>query len=177
MEAKPSASGLETADTQAREVQEKLEAAQARAADHTRQALAYMAQFGVEPEGQVNLFLPPSARQDAIHRLPYEHNARQTVVYETEPGEFSALCPFSGLPDFGILRIEYVPGSWILELKSLKYYILSWRSVGAAQEDLTALIYDDLQRELDDPDYLVVTTVYNVRGGIRTTCTVDSRQQ
>ena len=76
-----------------------------------------------------------------------------------------------------MLHVEYVPGSWILELKSLKYYILSWRSVGAAQEDLTALIYDDLLRELDDPDYLVVTTVYNVRGGIRTTCTVDSRQQ
>ncbi len=102
---------------------------------------------------------------------------RQVVVYETEPGEFSAVCPFSGLPDYGVLRIEYVPGSWILELKSLKYYIVSWRNIGAAQEDLTAIIYQDLMRHLEDPEYLRVTTVYNVRGGIRTTCTIDSREQ
>ena len=105
------------------------------------------------------------------------HAARQVVVYETEPGEFSALCPFSGLPDFGTLRIEYVPGSDVLELKSLKYYLISWRHVGAAQEDITALVYDDLRRHLPDAEHLVVTTVYNVRGGINTTCTVDSRTQ
>ncbi|MEM9666592.1 MAG: preQ(1) synthase [Bacteroidota bacterium] len=161
------------ADTSA----QQLERLQTQALEHTQQALEYMAQFGVRPEGQVNLFLPPSTRQHDIHRLPYEHAARQVVMYETEPSEFSALCPFSGLPDFGTLRVEYVPGSWIVELKSLKYYLLSWRNIGVAQEDVTALIYADLHRHLDDVGYLVVTTVYNVRGGINTTCTVDSRQQ
>ena len=159
------------------DVQARLEALQQQALDHTRQALTYMEQYGVHPEGQVELFLPPDVRQQSIDRLPYAHRARQTVVYETEPGEFSALCPFSGLPDFGVLRIEYVPGLWILELKSLKYYILSWRPIGAAQEDITALVYEDLLRYLEDPGYLTVTTVYNVRGGINTTCTVDSRKQ
>lgn len=159
------------------DAQAQLDALQQEAAEHTRAALAYMKQFGVEPEGRVNLFLPPSTREQDIHRLPYEHETRQTVVYETEPGEFSALCPFSGLPDFGTLRIEYVPGDWILELKSLKYYILSWRDIGAAQEDITALIFEDVLRRLETPHRLEVTTVYNVRGGIRTTCTVDSRQQ
>ena len=153
------------------------EARRQEAARHTQQALDYMAQFGVEPEGEVNLFLPPSARRQEIHRLPYEHAVQQQVVYETEPGEFSALCPFSGLPDFGTLRIEYVPGDWILELKSLKYYLLSWRDVGAAQEDITALVYEDVRRHLENPSYLEVTTRYNVRGGINTTCTVDSRRQ
>lgn len=148
-----------------------------RAVEHTRKALDYMDELGVEPEGKVRPFLPPSERQQEIDRLPYEHDTRQRVVYETEPGEFSALCPFSGLPDYGIVRIEYVPDDWVIELKSLKYYLISWRDVGAAQEDVTALIYEDLWRHLETPEYLVVTTEYNVRGGINTTCTVDSRDQ
>lgn len=156
---------------------EKLEQLQEQALENTRQSLAYMAEWGIRPEGQFGLFLPPESRQREIHRLSYEHSARQVVVYETEQGEFSALCPFSGLPDFGVLRIEYVPGSWLVELKSLKYYMLSWRNIGAAQEDITATMYEDLMRHLEDAVYLKVTTIYNVRGGINTTCTVDSRAQ
>lgn len=147
------------------------------ALDHTQEALDYMAEYGVEPDGKVRPFLPPSERQQEIDRLPYDHEARQRVVYETEPGEFSALCPFSGLPDYGTVRVEYVPGDWILELKSLKYYFVSWRDIGVAQEDVTAYIFEDLRAELENPDYLVVTTEYNVRGGINTTCTIDSREQ
>jgi 7-cyano-7-deazaguanine reductase len=154
-----------------------LDDAQRLAAEHTRQSLAHMARYGIRPEGRVALFLPPETRQADIHRMPYTHRARQRVVYTTEPGEFSALCPFSGLPDSGTVRIEYVPGAWLVELKSLKYYLLSWRHVGAAQEDVTALIYEDLLRHLGDPDRLVVTTDYTVRGGIHTVCTIDSREQ
>ncbi len=156
---------------------EKLAALREKALLHTEQALAYMARYGIRPEGHIQPFLPPAARQQHIDRLPYEHAVRQVVVYETEPGEFSAVCPFSGLPDYGVLRIEYVPGSWILELKSLKYYLISWRHIGVTQEDVTAMVYQDVMRHLEDPEYLKVTTVYNVRGGIRTTCTVDSREQ
>ncbi len=156
---------------------EQLELLQQQAMEHTRLSLDHMAERGVRPEGRFGLFLPPDTRQHEVDRLPYEHKAKQTVVYETQEGEFSALCPFSGLPDYGILRIEYVPGSWILELKSLKYYIISWRNIGAAQEDITAYIYEDLMRHLDDPENLKVTTIYNIRGGIRTTCTIDSRSQ
>lgn len=156
---------------------DRLDAFHQRALDHTRQSLAHMARYGIEPEGRVALFLPPDARQQEIHRMPYAHRARQVVTYTTEPGEFTALCPFSGLPDSGTVRIEYVPGSWLLELKSLKYYLMSWRHVGAAQEDITAILFEDLLRHLDDPDRLVVTTDYTVRGGIHTVCAVDSRDQ
>jgi 7-cyano-7-deazaguanine reductase len=158
-------------------LQEQLEATYKQALEHTSKALDYMAEFGIKPDGKFGLFMPPDTRQKEIHRLPYPHKAKQVVVYETETGEFSALCPFSGLPDFGVLRIEYVPGSHILELKSLKYYILSWRNIGVAQEDVTAFIYEDLKAALGDPQYLLVTTVYNVRGGINTTCVIDSRKQ
>ena len=158
-------------------IAEKLREIQAQSLEHTRLSLEHMEKFGIRPEGKFGLFLPPEARANKINVLSYTHPSKQVVVYETEPGEFSALCPFSGLPDFGVLRIEYVPGSWILELKSLKYYILSWRNIGAAQEDITAYLFEDIMRHLEDPDYLVITTIYNVRGGIRTTCSVDSRKQ
>ncbi len=159
------------------DIKEELKKSYELALEHTQSALDYMAQFGIKPDGKFGLFLPPDTRQADIHRMPYIHTAKQQVVYETETGEFSALCPFSGLPDFGVLRVEYVPGSFILELKSLKYYILSWRNIGSAQEDITAYIFEDLKKALQDPDYLVITTVYNVRGGINTTCTIDSRKQ
>lgn len=156
---------------------ERLDALREQAAEHTERAMAYMAELGVKPEGRFGLFLPPDVRQREIHRLPYPHDVRQVVRYETEPGEFTALCPFSGLPDYGVVRIDYVPGSWILELKSLKYYLVSWRQIGAAQEDITALMFQDLWPQLADADYLRVETIYNVRGGINTTCVADSRAQ
>lgn len=147
------------------------------AAAHTEEALAYMRQFGVEPEGHIHPFLPPDTRQEQIDRIPYTHDVRQEVVYKTEPGEFSARCPFSGLPDFGTVKVVYVPGDWILELKSLKYYFMSWRDIGAAQEDITALLFKDLMCDLENPERLTITTEYNVRGGINTTCTADSASQ
>ena len=123
------------ADTSDSPAADRLDDFHQRALDHTRASLEHMARYGIEPEGRVALFLPPDARQQEIHRMPYTHAARQVVTYTTEPGEFTALCPFSGLPDSGTVRIEYVPGSWLLELKSLKYYLMSWRHVGAAQRD------------------------------------------
>lgn len=159
------------------DIKEQLKHSYDQALQNTSEALDYMARFGIKPEGRLELFLSPETRQKEIHRLPYNHDTRQVVSYETQAGEFSALCPFSGLPDYGILKVEYVPCSFILELKSLKYYILSWRNIGAAQEDITAYIFKDLMEWLADPDYLVVTTIYNVRGGIATTCSVDSRTQ
>jgi 7-cyano-7-deazaguanine reductase len=156
---------------------ERLDRLMEEARRHTQLSLEHMDRYGIRPEGRIGLFLPPETRERDLHRMPYVHAAKQVVVYETEAGEFSALCPFSGLPDFGVLRVEYVPGSWLIELKSLKYYILSWRHIGAAQEDITAIVYEDLMRFLEDPHYLVVSTIYNIRGGIKTTCSVDSREQ
>ncbi len=108
-----------------------------------------------------------------LETFPYEGPA-QTVVYETQ--EFSAVCPFSGLPDYAALRIEYVPAKTIVELKSLKYYLVSFRNVGIFQEAATARIYEDL-RKLLQPQKLCVKTVYNTRGGIDATCEVDSERQ
>jgi len=82
---------------------------------HTEDALRYMARFGVRPGGEIRLFYPPDVRRKTIDRIPYTRPVRERVVYRTEPGEFSAVCPFSGLPDYGVLTVEYVrpriPGS------------------------------------------------------------------
>ena len=92
----------------------------------------------------------------------------QYIITETE--EFSAVCPFSGLPDYSYLKIEYFPeGGKCVELKSLKYYIISFRNVGIYQEAATKRIYDDLKILLDT-NKLQITTIYNTRGGFDTTC-------
>ena len=66
---------------------------------------------------------------------------------KTETNEFSAVCPFSGLPDIAYVKIEYYPeGGKCIELKSLKYYFVSFRNVGIYQEGATKRIYDDLKR-------------------------------
>lgn len=89
--------------------------------------------------------------------------SEQLIRYETD--EFSAVCPFSGLPDYGKLTIEYIPHEHCLELKSLKYYIVSFRNVGVFQENATNIIFDDLW-ELLTPKYLKILLIYNKRGGV-----------
>ena len=89
---------------------------------------------------------------------------------KTETDEFSAVCPFSGLPDIAYVKIEYYPtGGKCVELKSLKYYFVSFRNVGIYQEPATKLIYNDLKTALAT-NKLSVTTIYNIRGGFETTC-------
>ncbi|MEL6821114.1 MAG: preQ(1) synthase [Calditrichota bacterium] len=96
----------------------------------------------------------------------------QLIITETD--EFSAVCPFSGLPDYADLKIEYHPdGGCCVELKSLKYYIVSYRNVGIYQEAATKRLYDDLSALLKT-QRIRITTVYNIRGGFLTTCVEGS---
>ena len=89
---------------------------------------------------------------------------------QTETKEFCAVCPFSGLPDIAYINIEYYPeGGLCIELKSLKYYFNSFRNVGIYQEAATKRIYDDLKYKLNT-NRIRVTSLYNIRGGFKTTC-------
>ena len=106
-----------------------------------------------------------------LETFPFD-SPEQYIMTETD--EFSAVCPFSGLPDYAFLKIEYYPeGGKCVELKSLKYYIVSFRNVGIYQEAVTKRIYGDLKTLLDTSK-LQVTTIYNTRGGFDTTCTEGS---
>ncbi len=111
-----------------------------------------------------------SIRVDLLETFPYD-GEKQSINYHTT--EFSAVCPFSGLPDYGSISIDYIPNQHIVELKSLKYYITSYRQVGIYQEHLTNRLFQDLKTLLN-PNYLKITTIYNTRGGIDTTCSIES---
>jgi 7-cyano-7-deazaguanine reductase len=120
-------------------------------------------------EGRTVPFVGPEHVDVAVlETFPYE-GPEQEIVTETK--EFSAVCPFSGLPDFATLTIRYIPGKSCVELKSLKYYVLSYRNVGIFQEHATAKLAQDLFKVLQ-PKSITVSTIYNVRGGFDTTCKV-----
>ena len=115
-------------------------------------------------------FAGPEAIDAAVlETFPYGGPDQEVT---TVTPEFSAVCPYSGLPDYATLTIGYTPSDRCVELKSLKYYITSYRNVGIFQEHATARIAEDLFKLLA-PRRLVVSTRYNVRGGFETTCTVS----
>ncbi len=120
-------------------------------------------------EGRTLPFVgPEQVDVGVLETFPYS-GPEQEILTETD--EFSAVCPYSGLPDFAKLIIRYAPDTKCIELKSLKYYVTSYRNVGIFQEHATAKIAEDLDRALA-PKWLEVKTIYNVRGGFLTTCTV-----
>jgi 7-cyano-7-deazaguanine reductase len=125
-------------------------------------------------EGRTLPFVGPEAVDTAVLETFEYAGPDQEIVTETR--EFSPVCPYSGLPDFATLRIVYVPSDRCVELKSLKYYVTSYRNVGIFQENATAKIAEDLFQVLR-PQRLQVTTIYNTRGGFDTTCTVELPQR
>lgn len=101
----------------------------------------------------------------------FEYPEQETQV-QLDTDEFTAVCPWTGLPDYGTLDITYVPGQSVIELKSLKYYLMSYRDVGIVQEHAANRILNDLV-DLCQPRSMKVTLDYRVRGGIHTAVTVQ----
>lgn len=125
-----------------------------------------------KPEGMTFDFLDESAIQAGL--LESFSVAFEWQLIEVSTDEFSAVCPGSGLPDIARVEIKYFPRRGkAVELKSLKYYFMSYRNVGLFQEHVTERIYQDLSELLDlGEEDLEVRTIYNTRGGIDTVCTI-----
>jgi 7-cyano-7-deazaguanine reductase len=125
----------------------------------------------VKPEGRT--FPIDGAERIAPEQLetfPYEFPDREAeVVVATD--EWTCVCPFSGLPDFGTLTIRYVPKAACLELKALKYYLTSFRTVGIYQEHAANRLLEDLVAACK-PRRMEVQLDYRLRGGIHTVVTV-----
>ena len=103
---------------------------------------------------------------EVLEHIPFDHPDSATdVIYETD--EFTSVCPWTGLPDFGRLVITYRPRQRLVELKSLKYYLTSYRNVGILQEHAVNLVLRDLV-ELVEPDSMLIEAWYNERGGLKT---------
>ena len=81
--------------------------------------------------------------------------------------EFNCICPRTGLPDFGTIFIVYTPNKHIVELKSLKLYIVKYRNVGVFHEHVTNQIMDDFSKACN-PKKIHVSSDFNPRGGIKT---------
>jgi 7-cyano-7-deazaguanine reductase len=90
--------------------------------------------------------------------------------------EFTSVCPKTGQPDFGTITIEYTPGKSCIELKSLKFYMQSFRNQGIFYERLTNDILDDLAG-VCKPVWMKITSQFTPRGGITTDVTAEYRAQ
>ena len=114
--------------------------------------------------------MPSSPSKDLL-AVPNPHPGRDYEV-RCETPEFTCVCPLTGQPDFATVTIRYVPDQSIVELKSLKLYLWSYRQEGAFHEDVTNRIADDLVAAIA-PRRLTVTTDWLVRGGIHTVVEVN----
>jgi 7-cyano-7-deazaguanine reductase len=110
-----------------------------------------------------------------LETFPNPRPARDFEI-QIECPEFTSVCPMTGLPDFGTIRITYVPDGKCVELKSLKYYFVEFRNKGIFYESATNQILDDLVALLQ-PRRMTVVGDFSVRGGISTvvTATYDSK--
>ena len=124
-------------------------------------------QIPVEPESVIN----PSLLQTFV----YEYRGQNAIV-TINTDEFTAICPWSGLPDFGSLKIEYVPDDLCIELKSLKYYLLSYSRVGIVQEHVANHILNDLVK-ICMPLWMTINLNYKIRGGLQTTVSVSHNKE
>ena len=108
--------------------------------------------------------IPTSPEEAVLERVPNPHPDTNYVARFTVP-EFTSLCPVTGQPDFAHLVIDYVPDQWLVESKSLKLYLFSFRNHGAFHEDCTVAIGKRLV-DLLGPRWLRIGGYWYPRGGI-----------
>jgi 7-cyano-7-deazaguanine reductase len=108
--------------------------------------------------------IPTSPAEARLDRVPNPHPGTPYVARFTAP-EFTTLCPVTGQPDFAILVIDYVPAKWLVEAKSLKLYLTSFRNHGAFHEECTVSIGKKLA-DLLRPRWLRIGGFFHPRGGM-----------
>jgi 7-cyano-7-deazaguanine reductase len=112
----------------------------------------------------------PHAKSGLDAKLPrietWENQFPRTTITIVDP-EYNAICPKTGLPDFGTLTITYEPDKRALELKSFKMYMTAYRNVGIFYENAVNRVLRDLVKACD-PVWMTVLGEFNARGGIRT---------
>ncbi|MFH1504754.1 MAG: preQ(1) synthase [Candidatus Omnitrophota bacterium] len=111
------------------------------------------------------LFLVKDIDPTILQVIKYEY-PKNRITVELTSEEFTCVCPFSGLPDFALLTIKYIPRQKLIELKSLKYYLYSFRNVRVYNEHVINKILEDLKKVLI-PYEIIITGEWTSRGGIR----------
>ena len=123
-----------------------------------------------------NIESPDAIDASVLQVLDYAYRTRRDIEIKIDQPEFTSMCPISGLPDFGCITIRYKPNDKIVELKSLKYYLLQYRSVGIFYEHVVNRILDDLVSFVR-PKFMEVVGTFTPRGGITTTARVEYREE
>jgi 7-cyano-7-deazaguanine reductase len=113
---------------------------------------------------------PDIVKTDILTAMEYKYKGQRDIDIVIKQPEFTSVCPMTGLPDFGCITIKYRPDVNIIELKSLKFYMLQFRNVGIFYEHLVNHILNDLVSLLD-PKSMEVSGDFTARGGITTTVT------
>jgi 7-cyano-7-deazaguanine reductase len=109
-----------------------------------------------------------------LETFPNRHRERDYVI-TLQTDEFTCVCPMTGQPDFARLKIQYIPEEYIVESKSLKFYLWSYRNEGAFHEHVTNGILDDLVAALS-PRWCKITADFGVRGGISITIEAEYKK-
>ncbi|NVL89953.1 MAG: NADPH-dependent 7-cyano-7-deazaguanine reductase QueF [Desulfobacterales bacterium] len=119
---------------------------------------------------------PDTIDTGVLQVLAYGYRTQRDIEIKMDQPEFTSLCPISGLPDFGCITIRYRPNDKIIELKSLKYYFLQYRSVGIFYEHVVNRILEDLVSCVR-PKFMEVVGTFTPRGGITTTVRVEYKEE
>jgi 7-cyano-7-deazaguanine reductase len=110
---------------------------------------------------------PDIVKKDVLHPIEYAYSDKRDIDITIQQPEYTSICPMTGLPDYGCITIKYRPHKKIIELKSLKFYLLQYRNVGIFYEHLVNRILDDLVDVLN-PKRMEVAGDFTARGGITT---------
>lgn len=113
---------------------------------------------------------PSSVKTDLLEPIPYAYQSKRSIDITINQPEYTSVCPMTGLPDNGCITIRYRPDQTLVELKSLKYYLLQYRNVGMFYEHVVNRILDDLVAVLK-PLRMEVTGEFTPRGGITSLAT------
>ena len=123
-----------------------------------------------ENHAKDNLKSPDVVKTDMLETIEYQYRMQRDIDIVIKQPEYTSVCPMTGLPDFGCISIKYRPDRKIIELKSLKFYLLQFRNVGIFYEHVVNRILDDLVAVLE-PKFMEITGDFTARGGITTQVT------
>lgn len=115
---------------------------------------------------------PDIVRKDVLDVIEYQYRTKRDIDIVVRQPEFTSVCPMTGLPDFGTIIINYRPNFHLIELKSLKYYLLQYRNVGIFYEHVVNRILDDLVSAAA-PKRMEIVGEFTARGGINSTISAE----
>jgi len=119
---------------------------------------------------------PDVVKADVLEAIEYQYRSSRDITITIRQPEYTSVCPMTGLPDFGCITVRYCPDRSIVELKSLKYYLMQYRNVGIFYEHVVNRILDDLVTVLQ-PKKMSVTGDFTSRGGLTSSVVAEYEKQ